>query len=112
MLAGAEQLPGREVKVSVGMKEPDAIVYVIDDEDLVRRGLESLIKSSGLRVEIFSSAHEFMEAKRPDAPGCLVLDVRLPGLGGLELQRQSAQQHIHFPIIFITGHGDIPMTVR
>jgi FixJ family two-component response regulator len=94
------------------MKEPDAIVYVVDDEDLVRRGLESLVKSSGLRVETFSSAREFMEAKRPDAPGCLVLDVRLPGLSGLELQRQSAEQDIHFPIIFITGHGDIPITVR
>jgi len=94
------------------MKEPDAIVYVIDDEDLVRRGLESLVKSSGLRVETFSSAREFMEAKRPDAPGCLVLDVRLPGLSGLELQRQSAEQDIHFPIIFITGHGNIPITVR
>ena len=94
------------------MKEPDAIVYVIDDEDLVRRGLESLVKSSGLRVETFSSACEFMEAKRPDAPGCLVLDVRLPGLSGLELQRQAAEQDIHFPIIFITGHGNIPITVQ
>ena len=94
------------------MKEPDPIVYVIDDEDLVRRGLESLVKSSGLRVETFSSAREFMEAKRPDAAGCLVLDVRLPGLSGLELQRQSVERDIHFPIIFITGHGDIPITVR
>jgi FixJ family two-component response regulator len=94
------------------MKEPDAIVYVVDDEDLVRQGLESLVKSSGLRVQTFSSAREFMEAKRPDAPGCLVLDVRLPGLSGLELQRQSVEQDIHFPIIFITGHGNIPITVR
>src|SRR5262249_8402807 len=94
------------------MKDPEAIVYVIEDEDLVRRGLESLVKSSGLRVETFSSAREFMEAKRPNAPGCLVLDIRLPGLSGLELQRQSAEQDIHFPIIFITGHGDIPITVQ
>jgi FixJ family two-component response regulator len=94
------------------MKEPDAIVFVIDDEDLVRRGLESLVKSSGLRVESFSSAREFMEAKRPDAPGCLVLDVRLPGLSGLDLQRQLAEMDVRMPIIFITGHGDIPITVR
>ena len=94
------------------MKEPDAIVFVIDDEDLVRRGLESLVKSSGFRVETFSSAQEFMEVKHPDAPGCLVLDVRLPGLSGLDLQRQLAEKDVHIPIIFITGHGDIPITVR
>jgi thioredoxin reductase (NADPH) len=94
------------------MKEPDAIVYVIDDDDLVRRGLESLVKSSGLRVETFASAHEFMKAKRPDAPSCLVLDVGLPGLSGLDLQRQLAETDVHIPIIFITGHGDIPITVR
>jgi FixJ family two-component response regulator len=94
------------------MKEPDAIVYVIDDDDLVRRGLESLVKSSGLRVETFSSAREFMEAERPDTPGCLVLDVRLPGLSGLDLQRQLAKMGVRIPIIFITGHGDIPITVR
>jgi thioredoxin reductase (NADPH) len=94
------------------MKELDAIVYVVDDDDLVRRGLESMVKSSGLRVETFSSAHEFMEAKRPDAPGCLVLDVGLPGLSGLDLQRQLAEKDVHIPIIFITGHGDIPITVR
>jgi thioredoxin reductase (NADPH) len=94
------------------MKELDAIVYVIDDDDLVRRGLESMVQSSGLRVETFSSAHEFMEAKRPEAPGCLVLDVGLPGLSGLDLQRQLAEMGIHTPIIFITGHGDIPLTVR
>jgi thioredoxin reductase (NADPH) len=94
------------------MKEPDAIVYVIDDEDLVRRGLDSLVKSSGLRVETFSSAPEFMEAMRPDAPGCLVLDVGLPGLSGLDLQRQLAEMDVRIPIIFITGRGDIPITVR
>jgi FixJ family two-component response regulator len=94
------------------MKEPNAIVYVIDDDDLVRRGLESLVKSSGLCVETFASAREFMEAKQSDAPGCLVLDVRLPGLSGLDLQRQLAEKDVHIPIIFITGHGDIPITVR
>jgi FixJ family two-component response regulator len=94
------------------MKEPDAIVYVVDDDNLVRRGLESLVKSSGLCVETFPSALEFMEANRPDAPGCLVLDVRMPGLGGLELQRQLAEMDVRIPIIFITGHGDIPIAVR
>jgi FixJ family two-component response regulator len=94
------------------MKELDAIVYVIDDEHLVRRGLESLVKSSGLRVETFASAREFMEAQLLDAPGCLVLDVRLPGLSGLDLQRQLAEMNVQIPIIFITGHGDIPITVR
>jgi FixJ family two-component response regulator len=94
------------------MKEPDAMVFVIDDDDLVRRGLESLVKSSGLRVETFSSAREFMEAKRPDVPGSLILDVRLPGLSGLDLQRQLAEKGEAIPIIFITGHGDIPIAVR
>jgi thioredoxin reductase (NADPH) len=94
------------------MIEPDAIVYVIDDDNLVRRGLESLVKSSGLRVETFAAALEFMEVSRPDAPGCLVLDVQMPGLGGLELQRRLSEMDVHIPIIFITGHGDIPIAVR
>jgi FixJ family two-component response regulator len=94
------------------MKDPDAVVYVIDDDNLVRRGLESLIKSIGLGVQSFVSASDFLRAKRPDAPSCLVLDVRLPGLSGLDLQRQLAEMRVHTPIIFITGHGDIPMTVR
>lgn len=94
------------------MKQSDAIVYVIDDDDLVRRGLESMIKSVGLRVQGFASARDYLEAKRRDAPGCLVLDVRLPGLSGLDLQRQLTEMQIQTPIIFITGHGDIPMTVR
>jgi FixJ family two-component response regulator len=94
------------------MKESDAIVYVIDYDDLVRRGLESLIKSVGLRVRGFSSARDYLEAKRTDSPSCLVLDVRLPGVSGLDLQRQLAGMEIRTPIIFITGHGDVPMTVR
>ena len=94
------------------MKEPDAVVYVIDDDHLVRRGLESLIRSVGLRVESFASAGDFLQAKRSDAPGCLVLDVRLPDFNGLELQRRLAELNIHTPIVFITGHADIPMTVR
>ncbi|MGD0730822.1 MAG: response regulator transcription factor [Terracidiphilus sp.] len=94
------------------MKEPDPIVFVIDDDALIRDGIQSLIKSVGLRAETFASARDFMLAKRPDAPACLVLDVRMPGLSGLDLQRQLSDAHIHIPIIFITGHGDIPMTVR
>src|SRR5580658_6332848 len=94
------------------MKELDPIVFVIDDDALIRDGIQSLIRSIGLRAETFSSAREFMLAKRPDSPACLILDVRMPGLSGLDLQRQLSDAHIHIPIIFITGHGDIPMTVR
>jgi FixJ family two-component response regulator len=94
------------------MKEPDPIVFVIDDEALIRDGLRSLIRSIGLRAETFSSAQEFLAAKRADAPACLVLDVRMPGLSGLDLQRNLTDAQIYIPIIFLTGHGDIPMTVR
>jgi FixJ family two-component response regulator len=94
------------------MKEPDPIVFVIDDDALIRDGIHSLIKSIGLRVETFASAQDFMLAKRPDAPACLILDVRMPGLNGLDLQRKLSEANIYIPIIFITGHGDIPMSVR
>lgn len=94
------------------MKETDPIVYVIDDDSLIRRGLESLIRSVGLRVDTFATAHEFMQSKRPDVPSCLVLDVRLPDQSGLDLQRGLVAAGINIPIIFITGHGDIPMSVR
>jgi FixJ family two-component response regulator len=94
------------------MKEPDSIVFVIDDEKLIRDGLQSLIKSVGLRVETFASAQDFLAAIRPDAPCCLVLDVRMPGLSGLDLQLKLIESNIQIPIIFITGHGDIPMSVR
>jgi FixJ family two-component response regulator len=94
------------------MKEIDPIVFVIDDEVLIREGIQSLIRSVGLRVATFASAQEFMLAKRPDAPACLILDVRMPGQSGLELQRELSAANIRIPIIFLTGHGDIPMTVR
>ncbi|MFY9907063.1 MAG: response regulator transcription factor [Terriglobales bacterium] len=94
------------------MKEQDPVVFVIDDDRMIREGLQSLIRSVGLRVETFSSAQDFLLAKRPDAPACLVLDVRMPGLSGLDLQLNLAEAGIHIPIIFITGHGDIPMSVR
>ncbi len=94
------------------MKESEPIVFVIDDDALIREGIKSLIRSIGLRAEMYSSAHDFLIAKRPDAPACLILDVRMPGLSGLDLQRKLSEAEIHIPIIFITGHGDIPMSVR
>jgi FixJ family two-component response regulator len=94
------------------MTEAQPVVYVIDDDRSVRDGLESLLRSVGLEVKVFPSTQEFLRDKRPDAPGCLVLDIRLPGMGGLEFQRELVRVGIHLPIIFITGHGDIPMTVR
>ena len=94
------------------MKEQDPVVFVIDDDRMIRDGLQSLIKSVELRVETFASAQDFLTAKRPDAPACLVLDVRMPGLSGLDLQLKLSEAGIQIPIIFITGHGDIPMSVR
>lgn len=87
-------------------------VFVIDDDAAVRASIQGLLKSVGLRSEAFGTAREFLDAKRPDAPSCLVLDVRLPGVGGLDFQRELAEAGIQIPIIFITGHGDIPMTVK
>lgn len=94
------------------MKPADPIVFLVDDDLAVREGLSSLIRSVGLRVETFVSAQDFLQFRPPDAPACLVLDVRMPGLSGLDLQRQLADAGNRVPIIFITGHGDIPMTVR
>jgi RNA polymerase sigma factor (sigma-70 family) len=94
------------------MTEIDAIVFVIDDDSSVREAIKSLIRSVGMRVETFPSAQEFLGSRRADAPACLVLDVRMPGLSGLDLQHELAQANIRIPIIFITGHGDIPMSVR
>ena len=88
------------------------VVFVVDDDASVRGSLGSLIRSVGLRVEAFASAPEFFAAKRPDAACCLILDVRLPGLSGLDFQTELTKAKIHIPIIFITGHGDIPMTVK
>jgi FixJ family two-component response regulator len=87
-------------------------VFVVDDDTRVREGLGRLISSVGLQVEMFPSAQAFLRARRPDAAGCLVLDVRLPGLSGLDLQRELAETDTPLPIIFLTGHGDIPMSVR
>ena len=94
------------------MTKIDSIVYVIDDDPSIREAVTSLIRSVGMSVQAFGSAKEFMTSKRPNAPACLVLDVRMPGLSGLELQRELTDAGIGIPIIFITGHGDIPMSVR
>jgi FixJ family two-component response regulator len=85
---------------------------VVDDDVSVREALGSLIRSAGLSVETFASAHEFLQRPRPDGPSCLVLDVRLPGLSGLDLQKRMAEVNFRIPIIFITGHGDVPTSVK
>ncbi len=94
------------------MSETDAMVFVVDDDASMRESLKNLLRSVGLQVELFASAQEFLRSKRPDLPSCLVLDVRLPGLSGLDLQRRTGDAGIEIPIVFITGHGDIPMSVR
>jgi FixJ family two-component response regulator len=94
-------------------KEPEQpIVFVIDDDDSIRIGLARLFKSVGMQTEMFGSAPEFLKRKLPDVPSCLVLDIRLPGQSGLDFQSELAKLEIHIPIIFMTGHGDIPMTVQ
>jgi FixJ family two-component response regulator len=94
------------------VKEMDSVVLVVDDDASVREALSSLMRSVGLRVQTFASAQEFLRSPRPDVAACLVLDVRLPGLSGLDLQRDLGNAGESMPIIFITGHGDIPMSVR
>jgi FixJ family two-component response regulator len=94
------------------MVEQEPVVFVVDDDEAVRASLARLLRSARLAVETFASANEFLESATADVPSCLVLDVKLPGLGGLDLQRRLAESNIGIPIIFITGHGDIPMSVR
>jgi FixJ family two-component response regulator len=94
------------------MPEVPAVVFVIDDDPSMREALEDLVGSVGLQVRPFASPQDFLQSKLPDAPGCLVLDVRLPGMSGLTFQKELARLGVAFPIIFITGHGDIPMSVR
>jgi FixJ family two-component response regulator len=94
------------------MPEVPAVVFVIDDDPSMRGALEDLVGSVGLQVRPFASPQDFLQSKLPDAPGCLVLDVRLPGMGGLTFQKELARLGVALPVIFITGHGDIPMSVR
>jgi len=95
---------------SMPMERP--VVFVVDDDPSVRAALQDLVESIGLQALAFASPQEFLQAKRPDTPGCLVLDVRLPGSSGLSFQQELAKAGVLLPIIFITGHGDIPMSVR
>ena len=93
-------------------KIPTQLVFVIDDDASMRDAISRLLNAVGLAVRTFASARDFLSSGLPDAPGCVVLDVRLPGLSGLDLQRQMVEVGIHFPVVFITGHGDIPMSVQ
>jgi DNA-binding NtrC family response regulator len=94
------------------MDEKNALVFIVDDDRCTRESLRNLIRSAGLSAQTFSSAQEFLAAERPKGPSCLVLDVQLPGLSGLDLQQELAKAGVKIPIIFITGHGDIPTSVR
>jgi FixJ family two-component response regulator len=94
------------------MTEDRAVVFVVDDDTSMRTSIQDLVRSAGLDVRAFGAAREFLQSARPDAPGCLVLDVELPGESGLDLQQELASSNIRLPIVFITGHGDIPMTVQ
>jgi FixJ family two-component response regulator len=94
------------------MMDKKPIVYVVDDDSSVLKSLGRLLRSAGYDVNTFSSAFEFLDFQHPDAPGCLILDVKMPELGGLELQERLAERELRFPVIFITGHGTVPMSVR
>ncbi len=93
-------------------KAPSQVVFVVDDDASMRDAISRLLNAIGLTVQTFASAREFLNGKLPDVPGCVVLDVRLPGLSGLDLQREMVERGIHIPVVFITGHGDIPMSVQ
>jgi len=94
------------------MRQPDAIIAIVDDDLSVREGLESLIRSAGWRVETFASAQEFWARPRTEAPSCLILDLQMPGLSGLDLQRRMAEAEVEVPIVFLTGHGSNPASVQ
>ena len=94
------------------MKPSQNRVFVVEDDASMRTAIKNLLRSVGLEPQLFATAQEFLDAKRPDVPSCLILDVRLPGLSGLDLQRELSAANVHIPIIFITAHGDIPMSVR
>ena len=98
--------------MATGLSQPQAAVFVVDDDAAVRDALAALFESVGLQVKTFASAQEFLQTKLPDCPSCLVLDVRLPGMSGLDFQSELLKADAQVPIIFMTGHGDVPMTVR
>ncbi len=100
------------MSVMTSNEKDQPIVYVVDDDKSVRDSLEDLLASVGLRSMLFASTQEFVAIERPDAPACLVLDVRMPGLSGLDFQEEMTKFGIHIPVVFITAHGDIPMSVR
>lgn len=100
-------MPGPDIQAAEA-----AIIHIVDDDASLRGALDSLFRSVGLETRIYGSAREFLDAKRPDAPGCLVLDIRLPGVSGLDFQSQLAELGIGLPVVLMTGHGDIPMSVR
>lgn len=93
-------------------RQSDSIIAIVDDDPSVREGLSSLIRSVGLRVKTFASAQEFLSRSDAETPSCLVLDLQMPGLSGLDLQKQMAEAEMEIPIVFLTGHGDIPASVR
>ena len=94
------------------MSVSDGVVFIVDDDSLIRDSLEHLVKSVGLKAETFSSAQAFLDSELSNTPGCLILDIRMPGLSGLDLQSELVKRRIPIPIIFITGHGTVPMSVR
>jgi FixJ family two-component response regulator len=103
-------VPPKSSTESASQKEP--LVFIVEDDPSMQRALGNLFQSVGLEIEVFGSASDMLKSKLPDVASCLVLDVRLPGLSGLDFQTELAKANIHIPIIFMTGHGDIPMTVR
>jgi FixJ family two-component response regulator len=108
-LTGASEMVDLD---SGGAANDDAIVFVVDDDASVRRSTERLVRPLGFGIQTFASAREFLEGARVERPACLVLDVQMPGLSGLDLQRELAQRGVEIPIVFLTGHGDIPITVQ
>jgi len=108
----AQSAPKSGASVPERARTDEPIVYVVDDETSIRNSTKELAESVGLRVQTFATAQDFLQTQRPDVPGCLVLDVRLPGLSGFDLQRELGKSKNPLPIIFITGHGDIPMSVK
>jgi FixJ family two-component response regulator len=96
----------------IGRSDSESVVFIVDDDEPLREALKRLFRSVGLQAAAFASAREFIESNLPNVPSCLVLDVRLPGMSGLDFQAELGNAHIQIPIIFITGHGDIPMSVR